>query len=160
MTLFNFNKQSDITDWKTIADIVMGGTSNSYFSINDAGFGVFSGKVSLENNGGFAMVQYHFDTKDVSDFSKVCLHVKGDGKTYQFRIKEAINDKHAYCAIFNSGTEWTTIEVKFNSMRPKFRGNFLDIPNFTGKQISQIAFLIGNKKEESFNLEIANITLK
>ncbi|MFD0836886.1 CIA30 family protein [Mariniflexile aquimaris] len=160
MIIFDFNTQSDISNWNTINDMVMGGKSNSAFTLNDLGFGVFSGMVSLENNGGFSMVQYNFETKNVADFTKVCLRIKGDGKTYQFRIKSKASDKHSYIAAFKSETDWTTIEIAFNSMYPAFRGKTLNMPNYEGNHMEQIAFLIGNKKEESFTLVIDSIVLK
>ncbi|CAH8292493.1 complex I intermediate-associated protein 30 (CIA30) [Mariniflexile fucanivorans] len=160
MEIFKFNTKSDITNWKTINDVVMGGNSNSLFTLNDAGYGVFSGKVSLENDGGFSMVQYHFDAKNVSTFSKVYIKVKGDGKNYQFRIKSKAADKHSYIASFNTTLNWSIIEIPFNSMYPAFRGKTLDLPNYPAEQMEQIAFLIGNKKEETFKLEIDSIILE
>ncbi|MDO7173966.1 CIA30 family protein [Mariniflexile sp. AS56] len=160
MVLFNFNTSSDISNWKTINDVVMGGKSTSLFTLNDAGLGVFSGQVVLENNGGFAMVQFPFHTKNTSTFTKVCLKIKGDGKTYQFRIKSLSTDKHSYIASFTTTSNWTTIEIPFSSMYPAFRGKTLDVPNYPGAQMEQIAFLIGNKKEAVFKLEIDSILLK
>lgn len=160
MTVFNFNAESDITNWKITDDVVMGGCSNGTFSINGDGFGVFKGKVSLENNGGFSMVQYKFDTLKVCAFTKVCLKLKGDGKPYQFRIKTKNNDKHSYISLFETTGHWQTIEVPFSSMHPAFRGKKLDIGNFPGAQMEGIAFLIGNKKEEAFKLQIDSIVLK
>ena len=160
MIIFDFNTKSDISNWNTINDVVMGGRSNSSFDLNTVGFGVFSGRVSLENNGGFSMVQYNFESKNVTTFSKVCLRIKGDGKNYQFRIKSNTSDKHSYIATFKSKTEWTTIEIPLNTMYPAFRGKTLELPNYPGEQMEQIAFLIGNKKAENFILEIDSIVLK
>lgn len=160
MTLFNFNTKSDITNWDGVDDVVMGGKSNSTFHLNDAGLGIFSGKISLENNGGFSMVKYHFDSKNVSDFTKTCLKVKGDGKTYEFRVKTSVYEIHSYIASFKTSTEWETIEIPFYSMHAAFRGKTLNIANYPGEQMAQIAFLIGNNKEETFRLEIDNIALK
>lgn len=160
MTLFNFNSKSNISNWRIVDDVVMGGQSNGNFTINEAGNGLFHGKVSLENNGGFSMVQYRFDTKDVSNYSKVLIKLKGDGKAYQFRVKSDSNDAHSYIYPFETNGEWQTIEVPFNTMYPTFRGRKLNTGNYTGKQMELIAFLIGNKKAESFILEIDSIVLK
>ena len=160
MTLFNFNPSSDITNWNIVDDVVMGGRSNSTFSISDNGTGVFRGKVSLENNGGFSMVQYRFDTKEVDEFSKVFMRIKGDGKTYQFRVKTNDSDYYSYVTSFNTSGDWETIEIPFSSMYPAFRGRPLDAENYPGKSMEMIAFLIGNKKAESFKLEIDTIELK
>jgi len=160
MTLFNFNPSSDITNWNIVDDVVMGGRSNSTFSISDRGTGFFRGKVSLENNGGFSMVQYRFDTKEVDEFSKVIIKIKGDGKQYQFRIKTNNSDYYAYIATFKTSGDWETISIPFDTMYPAFRGRTLDAENYPGKQMEMIAFLIGNKKAENFKLEIDTIKLK
>ncbi|MGB5419194.1 CIA30 family protein [Algibacter sp.] len=160
MILFDFNTNSNISNWRIVDDVVMGGRSNGDFKINDAGNGFFSGDVSLENNGGFSMVQYDFETKKTSNFSKVCIKLKGDGKKYQFRIKSSVSDKHSFISTFQTTGEWETIEIPFNTMYPAFRGEKLDFQNFNGEQMEMIAFLIGNKKAEAFNLEIDSIVLK
>ncbi len=160
MTLFDFNSKSNISNWRSVDDVVMGGRSNGDFKTNDVGNGLFSGKVSLDNNGGFSMVQYSFETKKVNSYSKVCIKLKGDGKTYQFRIKKSNSDYYSYVTSFETSKDWETIEIPFNTMYPAFRGRKLDAQNYAGEHIEMIAFLIGNKKAESFNLEIDSIILK
>lgn len=160
MTIFDFNSNSNVSDWKIVDDVVMGGRSNGSFGLNNSNRGVFEGTVSLENNGGFSMVQYRFDTKEVNQYSKICIRIKGDGRTYQFRIKSSHSDYYSYIASFETTIDWITVEIPFNSMYPAFRGRRLDIDNYPGKQMEMIAFLIGNKKAESFKLEIDSITLK
>jgi hypothetical protein len=160
MILFDFNSKSNISNWRIVDDVVMGGRSNGDVTINKVGNGLFHGEVSLENNGGFSMVQYRFETKDVSNYSRVLIKLKGDSKAYQFRIKSNANDSHSYISSFETTGEWQTIEVPFNTMYPAFRGRKLNIGNFTGKKMEGIAFLIGNKKAEAFELEIDSIVLK
>jgi len=160
MILFDFNTQSTIANWQIVDDVVMGGRSNGTFALNKNGFGVFEGNVSLENNGGFSMVQYRFSTEKVDAFTTVCIKLKGDGKAYQFRIKTNANDSHSYIASFDTNGEWQTIEIPFETMYPAFRGRTLNIGNYPGQQMEMIAFLIGNKKAESFKLEIDSIVLK
>ncbi|MEP3837017.1 MAG: CIA30 family protein [Algibacter sp.] len=160
MTLVNFNAESDSSNWQTVDDNVMGGKSEGDFKINANGNGLFYGKVSLENNGGFSMVKCPIKTLKTSSFTKFCIKLKGDGKNYQFRIKEHEQDKHSYIYPFKTTSEWETIEIPFNNMFANFRGKKLDLPNFAGTQIEMLAFLIGNKKAEAFNLEIDSIALK
>lgn len=160
MTLFNFDSKSDITNWNIVDDVVMGGSSSGTFSLSGSGTGIFKGKVSLENNGGFSMVQYRFKTLQVENFSKVTIRLKGDGKLYQFRIKTNESDYYSYVSTFNTSGEWETITIPFANMYPAFRGRKLDAENYPGKKMEVIAFLIGNKKAESFHLEIKDIELK
>ncbi|MFT4780697.1 MAG: NADH dehydrogenase [ubiquinone] 1 alpha subcomplex assembly factor 1 [Psychroserpens sp.] len=159
-TLFDFNKTSDTSNWRIVDDVVMGGRSNGSFEINTEGHGKFSGKISLENNGGFSSLRYRFKTKDVSVYSKVTLRVKGDGNNYQFRIKTSSRDYASYIYEFETTTDWLTITIPFNVMEPRFRGRRLNDPNFPGEQMEEIAFLIGNKKEQSFELLLDKIELE
>ena len=106
------------------------------------------------------MVQYLFDTKKADEFSKVVIRIKGDGKSYQLRIKSNNSDYFSYVTSFNTSGDWETISIPFNQMYPAFRGRKLDAENYPGKKMEMIAFLIGNKKAETFKLEIDMIELK
>jgi len=160
MTIFNFTKDSDISNWKILDDVVMGGRSNGDFIINEEGHGKFIGEISLKNNGGFSSLRYNFKTKTTADYSKFVIKIKGDGKPYQFRVKDQQNNRHSYIYEFNTTENWQTIEIPFSEMYAAYRGRKLDIPNFEGNQMEEIAFLFGNKKEENFKLLIDNISLK
>ena len=52
------------------------------------------------------------------------------------------------------------ITKKYKDFYPSFRGSVLNMPNFDADQIEQIAFLIANKTNERFELEIESISLK
>jgi hypothetical protein len=160
MTLFNFTTEGDISNWKIVDDVVMGGRSDGSFTINEDGHGAFSGKVSLENNGGFSSLRYTFKTKETSVYSKFVIRLKGDGKPYQFRVKDKRYNRYSFIYKFDTTTDWQTIEIPFHNMSAAFRGYKVDIPNFEGKQMEEIAFLIGNKKAESFKLLIDSISLE
>jgi len=160
IVIFNFHKDSNLSQWRTVNDDVMGGVSTSRFYLNESGYGVFQGNVSLENNGGFAMVMYNFETKEVKNYSKAIIKLKGDTHRYQFRIKTNFNDYFSYISHFETTGNWQTIEIELNDMYPSFRGNKLDKPNYSGIQIEQIAFLIGNKKEQNFKLLIDKIEIR
>ena len=157
--LFNLNKDLDITKWMIVNDYVMGGISTATFDINTSKNGLFKGEVSLENNGGFASVRHRFETMDISSkgYSKVQLRIKGDGKAYQFRIKATVAQRFSYIGKFETSGAWQTISIPFSTMYPAFRGKPLKQPNYSGKELTEIAFLIGNKKQETFELEIDSI---
>ncbi len=158
--IYDFTKNSDLTKWHVVNDVVMGGVSNSSFTLDENGNGVFAGTVSLSNDGGFCMVQYPFDRIAIGDFEKIEIRLKGDGKTYQFRIKSNRSDYYSFVSNFNTSGKWETIEIDIKNMYPVFRGQRLDMPNFDNQSIEEIGFLIGNKKEERFNLLIDRIELK
>ena len=139
-------------------DVVMGGRSDGSFYIDEHNRGIFQGIVSLENNGGFSSVRHSLNVK-VGNQTNVKITLKGDGKNYQFRIKSNPNDRHSYISEFQTTGKRQEIVIPLSSMYAAFRGRKLEIPTFNSDQISEIAFLIGNKKSEKFRLEISKIEL-
>ena len=159
MLLFDFSETTDWSGWEIENDVVMGGRSSSDLEHSEEGNAVFKGNVSLENNGGFASLQYHFPPKDIAGYKTAILHIKGDGKTYQFRMKRNLEDRASYIYEFTTTGDWQTVEVPLREMKPVYRGRQLDIPNFSSDSIQEIRFLIGNKKPQDFRLEIDKIEL-
>ncbi|TYB77239.1 CIA30 family protein [Bizionia myxarmorum] len=159
MPVYKFNSESKSTDWHVLDDVVMGGKSNGSFSINEDGFGVFKGEISLENNGGFSSVRHDCKIKLEGDFKHFQMRIKGDGKPFQFRVKSNKTYEYSYAATFNTTGEWETINIAFADMPAVFRGRKLDLPTFPSNNIEEIGFLIGNKKTQTFKLEIDSIIL-
>lgn len=157
--IFDFNKEADIQDWNVVNDVVMGGSSSSQFKLNSDGFGVFEGNVSLANNGGFSSVRYQFEKTEVKKYTRIKIRLKGDGKDYQFRVKNNSENYYSYITTFTTTNEWQDIEIALKDMYPSFRGRRLNTPNFSHKFIEDVVFLIGNKKNESFKLLIDTIEL-
>ncbi len=157
---FDFNAETDLANWYIVDDGVMGGLSQGNFQVNKEGHGQFSGEVSLENNGGFSMVQYYFERKEVKAFDYIVIKLKGDGKQYQFRVKVNEDDRHSYIINFETTGEWQELKVPMKDLAPAFRGRVLEMPYFPNSSIQMMAFLIGNKKAESFELLIDSIELQ
>ncbi|MEN8797965.1 MAG: CIA30 family protein [Flavobacteriaceae bacterium] len=157
--IFDFNRDANIENWLVVDDGVMGGRSKGNLSITPEGHGLFEGKVSLENNGGFSSLRHRFDSIAVDQTNSIRIRLKGDGKRYQFRVKNSTGEYFSYVSHFESSGNWEEIVIPLKDMVPQFRGRRLDLPNFAHKQIEEIAFLIGNKKAESFSLLIDSINL-
>lgn len=159
-SIVDFSKKYDISSWRVVDDVVMGGVSQGNFKIDKNGNGLYFGEISLENNGGFSSLRYGFEEIEVSKFSKVILRIKGDGKQYQFRIKDRYINYYSYIKEFSTSGKWEKIEIQLTDMYPAFRGRKLNMKNFSSETIEEIAILIGNKKEEKFQLEIDTIYLQ
>lgn len=155
--IFDFNESSNIQNWRIVDDVVMGGRSSGSFQLSPEGHGLFEGRISLENNGGFSSVRYGFEKIEVAANSKIVIKLKGDGKPYQLRVKEDSTTRHSYVASFATSGEWQEIAVPLADMYPAFRGSKLDLPNFPHRQIEEIVFLIGNEKNEAFRLLIDRV---
>jgi monofunctional biosynthetic peptidoglycan transglycosylase len=144
--------------WRVVNDGVMGGRSNSDVELTDDDTALFTGSLSLENNGGFASIRGSFPTLDLSAYEGVTLRVRGDGRTYQLRFRmDGSFDGVAHGTSFETRAgEWTEISVPFSRFQPTFRGYR---PRGAGpldpSRIQQVTFLLGDKKEGPFELEIA-----
>lgn len=158
--LFDFNKESDIVNWKIVDDGVMGGLSSSTFRVDKDGNGNFSGIVSTDNNGGFCSVRYFFKPTTLKNQKTFSIRLKGDGKKYQFRVKSKVNDYYSYVYEFQTTSDWQTVEIPITEMYASFRGRTLNLPNYDGSSLEEIAFLVGNKKNESFQLMIDKIEVR
>jgi len=158
--IYNFSTQSNIKEWRIVNDGVMGGKSKSSLVLTDAGHGQFSGHVSLANNGGFASIQLNTTIKLAKEKAFIVLRVKGDGKSYEFRLKGDISQSESYVHQFTTSGEWENIKLEISEFFPQFRGRKLNIPNFHFESIAQLSFLIANKQDEDFELLIDWIGLE
>jgi monofunctional biosynthetic peptidoglycan transglycosylase len=151
-------RSPDPGSWRIVNDGVMGGRSESSLELTGQGTAMFKGNLSLENNGGFASTRALFDGLDLSSFSGLQLRVRGDGRSYELRIRTNRNlDGVAYRAEFpTEAGEWTEVFLPFSAFQPSFRGR---VPRGASPldpaAIRQIGLLLGDKKEGPFELEIA-----
>ena len=143
--------------WLTVNDGVMGGISSSRLVEAD-GVLTFAGELSLENNGGFASVRRMVEN-DLSQITGVRLEVRGDQRTYQFRLRQ--NDRFdgvAWRAEFNTTEEWQTLELPFNQFVPVFRGRRVpEAGPVVPSSIKQVGFLLADETPGPFRLQIRKI---
>jgi len=151
------NLDMQIAPWRSFNDGVMGGLSVG--GMVQSGDGLkFTGRLSLENNGGFSSVRRSVE-QDLSKAARVRLEVRGDGRDYQFRIRQSSGfDGVAWRAIFTTTSEWASIELALDEFIPVFRGRTVSgagpvVPS----EIQQIGFLLADRNAGPFELEIRRI---
>lgn len=160
MTL-SFDNSSEQQRWYSVDDGVMGGVSQSGFSVVD-GEGRFHGEVSLENGGGFASVRREPNGFEptLTDAQGIALTVRGDGRTYQLRLKShSLGDASAYRVKFTPDQhEWGTLQFPWSAFEAVRRGTVLnDAPAITPSDIHQLGFLIADRTAGPFSLRVARI---
>ncbi len=158
-TIIDFSKPP-YWPWTSVNDVVMGGVSDSLVQVFEEGTGVFAGHLSLENNGGFASARVSLPENDYSGYEGIMLRVKGDGKRYSFRVRsDMMFDGVVYRQEFDTAAgEWVDVEMPFSDFRSSFRGRTVpDAPPLDPSRVFQIGFLISEKQEGSFRLEIERI---
>ena len=143
--------------WTAQNDNVMGGRSQGGAVVSD-GVLAFTGSLSLENNGGFAQVRIQNLAYDLSGKTGVKLRVRGDGRTYQLRLATDARyrgSRIAYSVEFpTTADQWTEIEVRFADLKPSHHGDALDGPPVNLSQVEEMSFLIGDKREGPFSLQV------
>ncbi len=149
--------------WQIVNDSVMGGISRSAFQLHDDGYAIFSGTVSLENNGGFASVRARSATPaDLSGFEGISVRVLGDGKTYCLRIKTIKNGRitpYSYEARFDTRPgDWQTHKLAYSEFIPVFRGREVrGNPELNTEAVIELGFMIRDGQEGPFRLAVSDI---
>ncbi|MFT7356122.1 MAG: NADH dehydrogenase [ubiquinone] 1 alpha subcomplex assembly factor 1 [Pseudoalteromonas distincta] len=166
-SLFVFNLLFATTEtnanarWYVVNDSVMGGISNSQVLYENDNL-VFTGNVSLANNGGFASIRTLLDVQS-QDITKIMLRVKGDGQTYQLRLRtNEYMDGAAYTRSFSTTkNEWLNIEFLPEDFQLTYRGRLLEQqPTINFKDVKQLGFMIAGKQAGEFRLEVEKIEFK
>jgi NADH dehydrogenase [ubiquinone] 1 alpha subcomplex assembly factor 1 len=155
--LFDFAALKNMDDWLIVNDGIMGGLSKSQFILTDSNTAIFSGNVTLENNGGFASTRTKPVQFQLDGYKGILIRVKGDGKKYQFRVRaddrfDGVSYRHYFETKLN---QWQTISLPFNEFVPVFRGRILrDVEPISPKDIQQLGILISDKQTGEFRFEI------
>ncbi|MCV7170458.1 CIA30 family protein [Mycobacterium manitobense] len=88
VVLFDLDDAGEVASWTTVNDPVMGGMSTSRITFGNGGL-VFSGNISLENNGGFASARSPQDAdlgRRATGAKSLRVRALGDGKTYLLKV--------------------------------------------------------------------------
>ncbi|WP_102476904.1 CIA30 family protein [Shewanella sp. 10N.286.52.C2] len=150
-----FDNPNHVTEAKISNDTVMGGLSASQLDSQQGQNAVFSGNVSLDNNGGFASIEFQLrQTAPYSD--RITLRVFGDGKRYQLRLKTAkLSFGEAYAADFDTQAgQWSEHTFTVTDFQPRFRGRNISAPALKFADISRIGLLIAAKQQGPFSITL------
>jgi len=154
--LFDFQTATNIPAWQVVNDDVMGGVSTSSFALTN-GAAIFQGKVSLENNGGFASVRSLPARHDLAGCDAFIIRVRGDGRRYKFTARtDRSFDSAIYQAVFMTKKgEWQEHRLPLQQFVPTFRGRVLSgEPPLDPAKVTSVGFLIADQQDGPFRLEI------
>ncbi len=155
-TISDFNGGNGEPEWFSVDDSVMGGISKGKTEVK-GGTMMFSGDLSLKNDGGFSSIRTA-GKYDFSGKSGFVLRVKGDGRTYKMRIETDArhNGSEIGYQVDFSTEEGKYIEVKvpFTSFEPGWRGEELNGPPLDLSKVEEIGIVLADGKEGPFALEV------
>ena len=157
--LLDSNGKTSKLKWNIVNDTVMGGRSSSRWSDKSSTLS-FEGFLSLENNGGFASIRHDLNNINLSDTEGIFIKVKGDGRKYQFRIRSQASRWANYSQEFKTKKDTVqTFYLPYKDFKPSWRGRSVrNVPTLTGKDVRGIGFLLGDKIQGKFKLDILNIS--
>jgi peptide methionine sulfoxide reductase msrA/msrB len=127
-------------DWEFISDDVMGGKSTGQMAMTDEQGRKrlhMTGKLSLENNGGFIQVRRPISKEakyfDASGFKGVRVEVKGDGHQYAIHLRSSSTwlPWQYYEAKFDTTGQWQTIKLPFEDFKPYYLSRELKTSRLT-----------------------------
>ena len=155
--LTDFRSAGSDKKWEVVNDEVMGGLSKGRIEMTTDNTGIFGGRLSLENNGGFVSVRTFIGDLFLDGFKGVAIRVKGDGRRYRFRLGTAeTQEGFAYqCSFATQPDTWLTEHLPFSDFEPFFRGNIVpNAPALNYSEIRRIGLMIADGHPGSFRLEI------
>jgi len=162
-TLIDFDDAADVTLWRSVDDVVMGGVSRSALRQARPGVASFSGNVSLENFGGFASVRTPPRDWDTAGASAFLLRARGDGHAYKFTIRTGDGfDGIQYQARFTAPAEaWTDVRLPVQDFVATFRGRKVPFaPALDPAKVRALGLMISDKQAGSFELLVDWIAIE
>jgi hypothetical protein len=122
-------------NWRAVSDTVMGGVSSGELIPTETEGRHclrLTGKVSLENNGGFVQASLDLCSAgllDASDYSGIEIEIYGNGEVYNLHLRT--DDTRivwqSYRASFHALPHWQTLRLRFDDFQPHRIDKPLDI---------------------------------
>lgn len=158
VVVHDFVETNSVDGWSVQNDTVMGGVSQSGVEWFD-GTLVFSGRVSLDNNGGFASLRGPLMDSLPPDADAVLLTAAGDGQTY---VMQLVTGTDSYIRRFVAEVGEAEILMPFDEFEAT---SFMLEPvtargPLVSEDIRQFAIYILDKQEGEFELRLRSIALR
>ena len=159
-TLFDFTRTDARKEWQTVNDGVMGGVSEGKFKITDTKTLEFFGKLSLENNGGFASVRTRAKKIGLEKGDTLVAKVRGDGREYSLNLylsKPLIAFSYR-ATVQTKKDEWIEVKLPLDKFEATSFGRVVkDAGPVKPEEINALGFMLGDKKAGPFKMEVESI---
>lgn len=155
--LLDFAGPDAAQKWQAVNDGVMGGVSEGRFKMTADKTLEFFGRLSLENNGGFASVRTKPTDLEINAGDTIVVRVKGDGREYVLNLyTKSRRMAFSYRApLPTMKDEWTELSVPLEEFIPTAFGNRVQgMGPVEPDQINSLGFMLSDKKPGPFKLEV------
>lgn len=162
-TLFEFTTPQSMNQWQAVNDGVMGGVSTGTFRRTSENTLVFSGTLSLKNNGGFASIRSRPGACGIESGDCLITRVKGDGRSYILNLyTKSRRMAFSYRAPLptTQGT-WINVSVPIADFVPTSFGRKVNgLGPVDPTQIVAVGFMLSDKQPGPFQLEIETVGIR
>lgn len=155
--LFDFAGPDAAQKWQSVNDGVMGGVSDGRFRLTEAKTLEFFGRLSLENNGGFASVRTRPMELDIKADDTIVVRAKGDGREYVLNIyTKSRRMAFSYRASLPTTKDaWTEVRVPLQDFVPTAFGRRVQgMGPVEPDQINGLGFMLSDKKAGPFQMQV------
>ena len=158
--LFDFSHPSAASEWQIVNDDVMGGVSDGRFRITDQKTLEFTGRLSLENNGGFASIRTRPRSLGLVSGDALLIRLRGDGREYSLNLyvpRPLIAFSYRASLPTRPG-EWIEARIPLETfVATRFGRVILDAGPVEPAEVNTLGFLLGDKIAGPFLLEVDSI---
>lgn len=157
--LATFKAADSLESWISVNDGVMGGVSKGGFKRTEQGTLLFSGEISLKNNGGFASIRTESGGFGLSGLSTIVVNSRGDGRTYwvDLRTSGQMGGSSYRAYLPTTAGEWQETRIPLRDFKPQAFGRALPFKAINPAAVASIGFTLADKKAGPFSLEIESV---
>lgn len=158
-TIASFGNADSLESWTSVNDGVMGGVSKGGFTRSGEGTLLFTGDLSLANNGGFASIRMQPGEFGLTGTSEIVVKTRGDGRTYwvDLRVSNQMSASSYRAFLPTTAGEWKETLIPFTDFKLQSFGRELPSKPINPASITSVGFTLADKKEGPFSLEIEYI---
>ena len=158
-TIASFEDPAFLEDWGVVNDTVMGGVSRSRIEQTEEGNLLFTGDLSLRNNGGFVSMRNRPSRLSLENANAIVLRVRGDGRTYYLDLRPGGQRMGgSFRAPFDTVEgEWTEVVIPMTDFFAQSFGRVIPNAVLDPSSISSIGFTLSDKNPGPFRLEVESV---
>ncbi len=155
----SFETDESLKSWTSVNDGVMGGISKGGFKRSEEGTLLFTGNLSLENNGGFTSIRMKSSALGLSDMSALVVKARGDGRTYwvDVRVSNQMISGSYRAYLPTTAGEWQETRIPFADFKLQTFGREIAGKPLNAAAIASVGFTLSDKKAGPFALEVASV---
>lgn len=154
---FDFGKAKSGSEWSIVNDGVMGGLSRGKVDFSNNSL-IFSGEVSLENNGGFTSFRSPYRRFNLESFQYIEVRYRSEGLNCAFQLNQ--NQRfwrpNHKLSLPTTDNEWTTVKVALSELNEYQMGQKTGykMSNTALRNTIRLGLITDSKSAGSFTIEI------